>query len=377
MAEPRQQPGKQEQEVSKTSPGVAQGKQHPPIWRNRLAGKGFAFVCLIAAVVVEWKLVNLPAGEVNAQFPATVRARDEIVTFTEPGSVTGGPFSFMYAPPTEVEKVLLDAYFDNAQLSNQTLGALRSFQISAPTSPGVITYLTSGSGNAACSTKLRVEPAGSNVKSVQFSQGGSDITSGYRTLGASFSGAGAVVTLESQGMLQNGLSPCRIELSVGDWKQSTQGFLPIIIQASPSAPFRFHWQNLDERSSTWRTKSSALPLLTFGSTSSDEFSAQAITISSLNPKAGTPDPPYFEARGAKQAPLTVLSFGINQNQLEINAAGKGRVLRAGKLISTVNILETLNKNPILSALFAAGNLALIGWAGRMFFPLRSKRNSGA
>ena len=377
MPEPRQQPSKQEQEVSKASTGVARGKQHPPIWRSRLAGRVSALVCLTVAVVVEWKLVNLPAGEVSGQFPTAVRARDEIVTFTEPGSVTGGPFSFMYAPPTEVEKVLLDAYFDNAQLSNETQQAFKPFQISAPTSPGVITYLTSGAGNAACATKLQVAPAGNNIKSVEFSQGGSDITSGYRTLGASFSDAGAVVTLVSQGMLQNGLSPCRIELSVGDWKQTTQGFLPIRIQVPPNAPFRFHWQNLDERSSTWKTKSSALPLLTFGSSASDEFLTQTITISSLNPKTGTPNPPYFEARGAKQAPLTVLSFGINQNQLEINASGKGRVLKAGRVVSTVNVLETLNKNPILSTLFATGNLALIGWVGRMFFPPRSKRNSGA
>jgi hypothetical protein len=377
MPEPRQQLGKRVQEFSKAASAATQDKQRAPIWRSRLAGKIFALVCLLAAVAVEWKLVNLPAGEVTGQFPATVRARDEIVTFTEPGSVTGGPFSFTYAPPTEAEKVVLDAYFDNAQLSNQTLQALKSFQIAAPASPGAITYLTSGAGNAACATKLRVEPAGNSLKSVEFSQGGSDITSGYRTLQATFRGTGVAVTLISQGIFQNGLSPCKIELSVGDWKQSTQGFLPITIQVPSGAPFRFHWQNLDERSSTWRTKSSALPLLAFGSSASDEFSTQTIAISSLNPKTGAPDPPHFEARSAKQSPLTVLSFGINQNQLEINASGKGRVLKDGKVVSTINVLDTLNKNPILSALFAAGNLALIGWVGRMFFPSRPKPNSDA
>jgi hypothetical protein len=75
--------------------------------------------------------------------------------------------------------------------------------------------------------------------------------------------------------------------------------------------------------------------------------------------------------------LTVLFFGINQNQLEISASGKGRVLKAGKVVPTFNVLETFNTNPILSALFAAGNLALIGWVGRMFFPPRPKRNSDA
>jgi hypothetical protein len=377
MPEPSQQYSKRVQDDSNAARGARRGEEHPPIWLSGLAGKLFALVCLTVAVAVEWELVNLPAGEVSGQFPTTVRARNEIVTFTEPGSVTGGPFSFMYAPPTEAERVLLDAYFDNAQLSNQTLQALKSFQISAPMSPGVITYLTGGSGNTACATKLQVEPTGKNLKSVEFSQGGSDITSGYRTLGARFNGTDVVVTLKSEGIFQNGLSPCRIELSVGDWKQSTQGFLPIRIQVPPGAHFRFHWQNLDERSSSWKTKSSALSLLAFGASASDEFSTQTIAISSVNGKTGAPDPPHFEARAAKHSPLTVLSLGINQNQLEINASGKGRVLKAGKVVSTVNVLETLNKNPILSGLFAAGNLALIGWVGRMFFPPRPKRNSDA
>src|SRR5580704_1173431 len=121
MPEPSQQYSKRAQDDSNAARGARRGEEHPPIWLSGLAGKLFALVCLTVAVAVEWELVNLPAGEVSGQFPTTVRARNEIVTFTEPGSVTGGPFSFMYAPPTEAERVLLDAYFDNAQLSNQTL----------------------------------------------------------------------------------------------------------------------------------------------------------------------------------------------------------------------------------------------------------------
>jgi hypothetical protein len=376
MPEPRRQrsPRVGEREGPSAPPRIMPGTQRQPFRRTRLAKSILALACLVAAAITEWKLVNLPAGDVSGQFPTTVRARDEVVTFGSPGSVTGGPFSFEYAPPTEAEKVLVDAYFDNAQLSEPTLEAFKSFQVSAPSSAGVITYLTSGEGSASCSTKIQVEPGNTNLKSVEFSQSGSDVTSGYRSLGASF-GAPVVVTLISQGALQNGLSPCRIELSVGDWKQPTQGFMPIKIEVAPEAPFRLHWQNLDERSSTWKVKSSALPLLEFGPSGSDEFTAQTIAISTVNPRTGASDAPAFEARGAKQSPLTVLSFGINQNQLEINASGKGRVLKHGKVVSTVNLLDTLNKNPILSALFGAGNLALIGWAGRMLFPRTRKKKA--
>ena len=364
-------------EASAAATGAGPGKQPSPFWRTRLAKRILALACLAAAGFIEWKLVNLPAGEVKGQFPITVRARDEVVVFGDPGSVTGGSFSFAYSPPTEAEKVLVDAYFDNARLSDETLKAFKSFQISAPTSAAVITYLTSSEGNAACSTKIGVEPGSAGIQSVEFSQSGSDITRAYRSLGVSFTGAPAMVTLTSQGMMQNGLSACRIEFSVGDWKQGIQGFLPVKIEAPSGAHFRFHWQEADEKSSTFKIQRAAPLQLSFGPSASDQFTAQTIAVSPVNPNTGAPDAPSLDARAAKSSRLTVFSFGVNQTQLEINAHGDGRVWKDGKLVSTVNVLEALNKNPILSALFAAGNLALIGWAGRIFFPRKRRRRTEA
>jgi len=330
--------------------------------------------CLTAAAAFEYYLVNIPVAEVGSQFPATVRARAEIVAFDNPALADGGTFSFGYTPPTEAEKVLLDAYFDSARLSPQTLQAFHSFQVAAPSSTGSITYLTSTISHGACSTKLDVQPVGSHLLSVQFSQTSGESLEGYRSLGASFDGTDAEVTLTSQGALQNVLSPCKVELSVGDWKQVTGGFLPIKIMVPAGAHFRFRWQNLNDKSSTWENKGAALPLVQFGSSASDEFNAEAIKISTLNPRSGTPNPPKLEARGEHQSPLTVESFAINKNQLEMNASGKGRVLRDGKVVTKTNVLEALNQNPILSALFGAGNLALIGWAGRMFFHRQRRRH---
>lgn len=144
-----------------------------PIWQTAIAKKIAALACLVAAVALEYYLVNVPVAEVGGEFPATVRARAEMVTFDHPGLVDGGTFSFGYTPPTEAEKVLLDAYFDNAQLSQSTLQALRSFQISAPASSSPITYLTSTVSQSACSTKFEVTPV-SPPESIQFSQTSTD-----------------------------------------------------------------------------------------------------------------------------------------------------------------------------------------------------------
>jgi hypothetical protein len=375
MPEARQQPGEAAETPSERPDSVAPRSARGPFWRTAIAGKLAALTCLLAAATLEYYLVNIPVAEVGGQFPATVRARAEMVTFDNPGLVDGGAFSFGYSPPTEAEKVLLDAYFDNARLSPQTLQGFHSFQVAAPSSTDSITYLTSTVSHDACSTKFDVQPVGSHLLNVQFSQTSSESLEGYRGLGASFDGTDAEVTLTSQGALQNVLSPCKVELSVGDWKQVTGGFLPIKILVPAGAHFRFRWQNLNNKSGTWENKGAALPLVQFGPSASEEFTADAIKISTVNPKSGAPNAPRLEARGEHQLPLTVESFAVNKNQLEINASGKGRVLKDGKVVTKTNVLEALNQNPILSALFGAGNLALIGWAGRMFFPPRRKRKS--
>src|SRR5947209_986431 len=117
MPESAQERMNRAQEVGQAPPRATRGKQRSRIWRNRSAAKVFSLASLLGAVAAEWMLVNVPVPTVSGQFPATVRARDEIVTFTAPTSVAGGSFSLGYAPPTEAERVLLDAYFENAQLS--------------------------------------------------------------------------------------------------------------------------------------------------------------------------------------------------------------------------------------------------------------------
>lgn len=337
--------------------------------------KCLSVAALLLAVVVEWMLVNVPVSEVSGQFPATVRARDELVTFVNPVAATGDSFLFEYAQPTESEKVLLDAFFDNAQLSEATVAALKSLQVLVPTTSGEIAHLTSNVGSGSCATKLRVEPVSGQFASVEFSQSGDDISSDYRALGVRFTGTDGLVTLTPQGAFENGMSPCKVGLSVGEWKQSTQGFLPIKIRVPAGESFRFHWRNLSEHTTAWKTKSSAIALLSFGASTNDQFLSDGIAIRSVDPKTGKADePPNLETRGEKHAPLTVSFFGINQNQLQISASGKGRALRHGSVVRQ-NVLDTVNKYPIPSTLLGAGNLALIAWVKRAFFPSGSKQES--
>src|SRR5947209_2535512 len=119
MAEPSRAPETAERRPA-PKPGLSNSS------RKRIANRVGSLVCLIAAAVVQYYLVNIPTGEVGSQFPATVRARAETVTFSRPGLPDGNPFSLQYAPPTEAEPVLVDAYFEKAQLAPETAQQFRA-----------------------------------------------------------------------------------------------------------------------------------------------------------------------------------------------------------------------------------------------------------
>src|SRR4030081_2897456 len=66
----------------------------------------------------------------------------------------------------------------------------------------------------------------------------------------------------------------------------------------------------------------------------------------------------------KDVPLTVDSLLVGTDHLQFRASGKGRVRENGSPIVTVNFLETINKYPLIAALFGAVNLGLLNWTKR-------------
>lgn len=343
---------------------------HRSPWRGRLGSRVASLLCLVAAVVLEYFLVNLPiAQEVGGQFhPAIAKAGLQAVTFQKPQDDSGS-FAFEYTPASEADPVTVDAYFDNAQLSPETLQSFHSLQVAAPSSAAGIIYATSAVKNGACATKFEVKPV-SPPGSVRFSQTEGESLAGFRNLGISILGSDAEVTLTSAGAMQNLLSPCKVDLSVGDWKQRTGGFFPIKIRVPAGANFRFRWQRLQEATNTFDNKGAASSLLQFGS-GGDEFSAGAVQIGSLKSEASKPA--ALEAIADRKTALTIDSFAIDKDNLAITASGTGRVLKNGSVITKTDALEVVNKNPLLSALFGAGNVALLGWVGRSWFPSRKKK----
>jgi hypothetical protein len=338
--------------------------------RKRWKGRVASLACLIVAAVAQYFLVNIPIGEVGGQFPASVRARAEAVAFSGPSVPDGGTFSLQYAPPSEAQPVLLDAYFDNGQLAPETLQSFRALQVDAPAAPGPVTYLTSNVKKGSCSTKFAVLPV-SAPTSVQFSQTDDDSLADFRSVAISFASTDVDVTLTSQGPTNSVLSPCKVNLSVGNWNQVTGGFFPIKIRVPAGASFRFRWEDLTDKSDAFQDKSKPVDLLRFGASNSQDFAADTIKI--VNVRSAATDPPQLEARGTRKTTLDVESLSIDKSALQIKASGKGEVLKDGKVQTKTDVLEAFNQNPVLSGLITAGNVALLGWAGRMWFPLKKKK----
>lgn len=364
MVEPRQPPVAPE--TPPPPPAAATAARAGLRGRGSIAKKVLALACLVAVALVEYYLVNLPVGEVqnSKKFsPAEVQAASEFVVFDHPDS-GGGRFSFSFAQPeSQNQKVLLDARFDGAQLADDTLAQLKSLGVTPPSTLGSVTYLTSTAGSGACSTKLQVTAGNPAPASVEFTQDNNELPDDYRQLGVRFGGTGAAVTLTSEGALEHILSPCKVELSVADWKQVIPGFISIKLRLPPGTQVRFQWQNINQRLTS--------SLLKFGQSSKEIFTAEVIRIGLLPGQSDKPRALQAKSESSS-SPLTV-KLGIDADELEINASGTGRVVENGKTISTTNALEAINKNPILSAMFGGANVALIGWVTRMFFPARRKR----
>lgn len=338
---------------------AALGRWIPAPWGERL----LALICLAVVGALQWWAAHLNSGPFSEQL--SVPAHSEVVTFSSPKSSDNGLFSFGYTPESLKPRVWVEGYFDNSTLSPKTVQKFQMFNISAPTTHDVVSYLTTGGGNSACATQVTVTPEAGSPASVSLSQSADDPAYGYRSIGVMFIGTDSTVTLTSLGG-GVGLSNCKVDLRVGQWEQTTQGDFPVEIQVPAGSQFRLHWHDLGDEI-TDRNR-----LLAFGSNATDAFTAQSVSVATVGndgQKAGTPK---LQAQASKGGTVTVEAFRINSNQLEMKVDGNGVLTKDGKVISNTNLLSAITTYPLLAAMFGALNVALINWVRRTFTPARQQ-----
>jgi hypothetical protein len=371
---------------------LAEFYRRPPVQR------AIVLMVLAAAAYLQYYLVNVPIADLSqtTKFsPATVKAEEQMVSFKNPETDAGG-FEFGFDQPAESQKqrMVVDAYFDQATLADETLHNLASLGVHAPPETSAISYLTSSAPNRSCNTAVQVQTKDDQTKDVQttgaqtwavpatgipgqaraveFSQNELAPSDRHRLLEVKMQGLDSTVTLSSQGTFGDAIlsnSSCKVTLRVGDWQQVTGGFFPVVVKVRAGSGYRLRWEAADVQPSGWPTGGPPLPLLTFGHAHRQSFRAEEIAVFAAQAAGQNKPHDGLVAQSAhKEAPLTVDSLMIGTDRLQFGASGKGRVLENGSAIVTVNFLETINKYPLIAALFGAANLGLLNWAKRKFFP---------
>jgi hypothetical protein len=347
-------------------------------YRSLTAQRAIVLLVLAAAVGLQYYLVNMPVADLSraAQFnPAKVVAADQVVVFANP-ETEPGRFGFTYDQPGK-ERMLVDVYFDKALLSKETIQRLATLGVKAPSEPSAVGYLTSAVHSGTCSTAIQVDAVSTNegTRTVQFSQS-VKLSERYRTLGVDMAGFDSTVTLTSQGAFDaSNQSPCQAELYVGHWRKITAGFLPIKVHVLAGSDFRFQWEASDVQPQGFPTTGPANSLLTFGEAQRQSFHATEVRVLSAPPSS--PLHSLVARSEHKNVPLTIGSFMVGSDQLQLSASGRGLLLQDGKVISTANLLEAISKYPLIAALFGAANIGLLNWAKRKFFPARARPKSAA
>lgn len=349
--------------------------------------RAIVVMVLAAAAYLQYYLVNVPIADLSqtTKFsPATVKAVEQEVSFKGP-ETDPGSFEFGFDQPAESQKqrMMLDAYFDQASLSDETLRTLASLGVHAPPETTAISYLTSSSHDGGCNTAVRVQTKGVQTEGVnpkgiaeetraaEFSQSEFAPSDRHRLLEVKMKGLDSTVTLKSQGSFGEAIlsaSSCQVTLRVGNWQQITGGFIPVVVKVPAGSGYRLRWEEADIQPSGWNTGGPALPLLAFGKAHRQSFRAEEIGVLPVRPGGQNRAEGLVAQSEHKSAPLTVDSLRIGTDHLQFSASGKGRVLENGSAIVTANFLETINKYPLTAALFGAANLGLLNWAKRKFFP---------
>jgi hypothetical protein len=349
--------------------------------RKPATQRALVVVVLAVALAVQYRLVNMPVSELKdtQKFtPAYINSAEDAVSFIDP-ETEPGQFSFRYEQ-LPGQRMIINAYFDHAALSAETLQQLANLGVHGPSGLNSISYLTNPQGTG-CSTNFAIETVrhnGEGTSEVQFFQAEQAPSERHRLIESRMSGLDSTVKIVSAGATNAGqLAQCGVSLQVGSWvAPPLPGFLTIKVEVPAGSSFRFRWEAADVKAAGWPTEGEVVSLLTFGSERLDGFRARGIEIRPLQANAGATKNTGLSARCADpQSPLKIDYVRLARNRLEISADGRGRATEDGKVISKTDFLARISQYPLLALLVGGIDAALVGWARRAFFGKSTSENA--
>jgi len=334
--------------------------------RNRTLRWAVAFAVFGAVLGFEYLLAAIPFLPVDLQetgqfAPAVARAAERMMVIGQP--VLEGSSPDLLSHDGRSNEVV-DAYFDQARLADESLALLQGLGLSPPVSNAAVDYVTESSGKKdadgpTCRTSLQVlGDAATPPSSLSLFQHESASSDRYRGVEMKASGAEVRVRLNTvipfPPSASAGAPACRVLLKVGNWEQPLGGSLPITVVAVADSDFRFRFESLARKGFSHGNDNLFEP---FALGTGEFLRARALRIDDLS--GGRP--PALSAQVSDdKPPLHLDHLKLGRDQLQITASGKARVAVRGHTW-TVDVLDKLTKAPLLATLIALGNSALFTW----------------
>lgn len=344
----------------------------------RLARAGLGLLVLAAAVIVQYKLANIPQPvnlDTTEKFsPAKVRLGQQKLIIEGPvvNSSEGVLFSHNGKPDE-----IVNVDFDRARLDEQTIEMFREGGLSPPSITARIVYraenpTTPPVGDESCRTRVEMRAIPKLPDEIHLFQLDAPGLNNYRQLEMTIRGAELTTQLISGSPSGSYLEPgCQKELKVGDWNKSIANDITTI--AAENSALRFRFLPLKEGSALWGDAEGFFEPFDLGapqveSTALPSFQARAVSINPLgdgNKSSATPA--LLSARSVDGGPLlTISGLKVGSDQILVSVAGKGWVQIDGE-DETVNLLNRIEENPIPATLLGAANAALLAWVARLIF----------
>lgn len=339
-------------------------------------------MALLAVIVLQYFLANLPfeidiADPSYKATPAIAKANLEELVIEDP-AFDANRVLFSRASSNE----FVNAHFDKAQLSGETLRQYQEKSPPAPSDPQTIDLSTENvlqrlnderarrgqpplpaapAGKCRSEVTAELAPTATPPKRIHMylpeeSNATRDI---YMVVDAAL-----LITLDFSPEVQEGrLNPwvpgCGKYFKVGEWEWhvATSDSFELLIAPNSILHFTF----LRTADSSWKNAADPLEAFVLGS---KPLRAKMVSVDTLKlgqpPADPTPSPPRFRATAAKGQLLNLERVEASAGDVRLPITGKGWVQREGNYV-TEDIFDRLKKYRLISLLLGMVDLALLGW----------------
>ncbi|HEX6184511.1 MAG TPA: hypothetical protein VFZ44_11565 [Pyrinomonadaceae bacterium] len=345
--------------------------------RPRIARAAAGVLVLAAAAFAQYKLAKVPRPvnlETAGNFsPLTVRLGQEELIVEGPS--VNAEDGLLFSHDGKADEIV-DVSFDRARLDGETVEIIESEGLKPPTSLARIDYRAQEPekppvGDESCRTRVELRAVSKMPDAIHLYQLDAPGLDRYRQLELRAEGAELASLVLTASPSGSAMEPgCQKLLTVGDWAQPFTTDVGFVV--AENSHLRFSFKPLTAGTSLWGDAEGFFEPFDLGAqqlspTDLPPFQARAVSVRRLGGDAPSDAPVLLSARSIDDgAPLKIYGLKIGSNQLQLGVAGKGWVKVNGEDVAD-DILKRAEENPILAALLATANTALLAWVARLIF----------